>query len=1090
MDPARAPTLHGNSAPRQTSSELLLVSLPGAVPDPLKSWDRYEIVRPLGQGGMGSVFLARDRKLGRLVALKFLRVPSPDAAERLLQEARAQARLDHNNICKVFEVGEFQSQPYIAMEFIDGQPLHLRRLSLEQKVLLVSQIAQAVHSAHTQGVLHRDLKPANVMVCEQGLDSSPSQAGVLRPVLMDFGLARDSLGPQRLTQTGVIMGTPHYMAPEQARGMARQLDRRADVYSLGAMLYELLCGKPPFEAENEVDLLMAVLHQDPIPLRQRDLSIPVDLEIIAHKCLRKEPGQRYDSAQALAEDLGRYLRGEAIMARPASTLYKLRRLASRHRAPFAVGLVVFLSMVTLLAMWGQARAQRRQAEQQAAEQERLAVQLGQSVTEMKLFLRVAYSLPPHDLRRDKEVVRERLRKLDNQLQTSDRFLHGTIESALGQGYLALEEFEPAVLHLQRAIELGENTTGTHLALGEALTQLYQSMAEDVRRQNDPAETQRKLDELGARFLPRARKELQLGKEADQGANAYIDALLWRYADPPSPQKALDAARRAKEASPWQLEPMTLELRILSEQVRAEMLSAQRPSEPEMDKMQATLEQSISTVRSYPPFYDMHAAFVAARLRSHYVDPRSLDPSDRTYRAGIEYAKTWAQLLPASGQPLDGLLGIHTSLAFSMAWKNHDPGPVVSDGLLVLAEAKKYQPERVPTFLGEMGLHHARARYFEFIGENATAELESALSAARKITELAPQEADPWAQFSLATSMLGVNRHMYGIDARSDLRQAIALQERAIKQNPAKLLWFNNLAAFQMVLAEIAQSHGEDPSPIRQQAVAILHSTLAKNPSFVLAEENLMSLQSEDVRYRIETGQVRADMLPKLIEQASQLLQKYPDSAGVQYHYLDALLTRCSALLQLQQPALAAIDETLTLLKGPQLSAIAEGLRQDKLGQLELMKMRALIQQGQSPADSLLALLSYTPLQSVAKGAQVMDRHLSRIEAMRRYAEWLMKPGVKPAKSPLLPTSALAAVTRALAMTEQFVPKMIDTEKKRQVELAILLLHKAKLDPKADAKGLTTRATELQKQLAQVRPLLARKIDPYLPASPVAPPQAL
>ncbi len=162
MDPARAPTLNGSSSPSQTGADLLLISLPGSIPDPLKSWDRYEILRPLGQGGMGSVFLARDRKLGRLVALKFLRVPSPDAAERLLQEARAQARLDHNNICKVFEVGEFQSQPYIAMEFIDGQPLHLRRLSLEQKVLLVSQIAQAVHSAHTQGVLHRDLKPAKV----------------------------------------------------------------------------------------------------------------------------------------------------------------------------------------------------------------------------------------------------------------------------------------------------------------------------------------------------------------------------------------------------------------------------------------------------------------------------------------------------------------------------------------------------------------------------------------------------------------------------------------------------------------------------------------------------------------------------------------------------------------------------------------------------------------------------------------------------------------------------------------------------------------------------------------------------------------
>ncbi|HNI61174.1 MAG TPA: serine/threonine-protein kinase [Pseudomonadota bacterium] len=162
LDPARAPTVHRSDRGTQ-SAELLLVAPPGAIPDPLKQWERYDLVRPLGQGGMGTVFLAKDRKLGRAVALKFLRVPSIEAAERLLQEARAQARLDHNNICKVFEVGEFQGQPYIAMEYIDGQPLHqiYHRLSTEQKALLIQQIALAVQSAHSQGILHRDLKPAN-----------------------------------------------------------------------------------------------------------------------------------------------------------------------------------------------------------------------------------------------------------------------------------------------------------------------------------------------------------------------------------------------------------------------------------------------------------------------------------------------------------------------------------------------------------------------------------------------------------------------------------------------------------------------------------------------------------------------------------------------------------------------------------------------------------------------------------------------------------------------------------------------------------------------------------------------------------------
>ena len=306
-------------ADHPTSAELALIAVPGAVPAPLQDWERYEILRPLGQGGMGTVFLARDRRLGRQVALKFLRVPSPDAAERMMQEARAQARLDHSGICKVFEVGEFKGQPYIAMEFIDGQPLHLamRRLTLEQRVFLVHQIALAVHAAHSQGILHRDIKPANIMVCHVDAEAPTEAACGLRPVLMDFGLARDSLGPQRLTQTGVIMGTPHYMAPEQARGQARHLDRRADVYSLGAVLHELLAGRPPFDAENEVELLLSVLNQDPPPLRQVEPSVPPDLEIIVLKCLQKEPSQRYESALALAEDLGRYLRGEPIVARPA-----------------------------------------------------------------------------------------------------------------------------------------------------------------------------------------------------------------------------------------------------------------------------------------------------------------------------------------------------------------------------------------------------------------------------------------------------------------------------------------------------------------------------------------------------------------------------------------------------------------------------------------------------------------------------------------------------------------------------------------------------------------------------------------------------
>ena len=171
-------------------------------PDWLRQWDRYEILSFLGQGGMGVVYRARDRRLQRIVALKFIRAMSPKTAQRFTQEARAQARITNENICRVFEVGEVAGQTYIAMEYLPGEPLHLaqRRLLVPQKLQLIKDLAEALHAAHLQGVIHRDIKPANVMVESRA-------AGGLRPVLMDFGLARDSSATEHLTETGMVMGT-------------------------------------------------------------------------------------------------------------------------------------------------------------------------------------------------------------------------------------------------------------------------------------------------------------------------------------------------------------------------------------------------------------------------------------------------------------------------------------------------------------------------------------------------------------------------------------------------------------------------------------------------------------------------------------------------------------------------------------------------------------------------------------------------------------------------------------------------------------------------------------------------------------------
>ncbi len=284
---------------------------------------KHETAIPIGSGGMGEVFKAWDPDLQRHVALKYLRHDDPVLVERLLREARAQARVDHPSVGKVYEVGEDEGRPYIAMEYVDGRPLDIAAagLSLEHKVLLVKQVAEAVQAAHAAGLIHRDLKPANILVVDRD--------GLPHPYVLDFGIARleEVAG---LTMTGQVMGTPGYLSPEQARGEVATLDRRTDVFSLGVILYELLGGARPFDGHSSVEILLHLIEDEPEPLRTRAPGIPRDLETVVMTCLEKDPDRRYPSARALADDLGRFLDGEPVEARPIGAARAARAAGAKE----------------------------------------------------------------------------------------------------------------------------------------------------------------------------------------------------------------------------------------------------------------------------------------------------------------------------------------------------------------------------------------------------------------------------------------------------------------------------------------------------------------------------------------------------------------------------------------------------------------------------------------------------------------------------------------------------------------------------------------------------------------------------------------
>jgi tetratricopeptide (TPR) repeat protein len=331
-----------------------------AAPPPIRV-QGYEIIAELGRGGMGVVYLARQAGLNRLVALKM--ILSGDYADhtdlmRFRLEAEAAAKLQHPNIVQVYEISEADGRPYFCLEFVDGGSLVRKHAGNPQPVRqaadLLMQLARAMEYAHARNIVHRDLKPANILLTTEGA-----------PKITDFGLAKRLDDRDSRTQSGSVLGTPSYMAPEQAHGRTRDVGPAADIYSLGAIFYEALVGRPPFKGETILDTLEQVRSQEPVPPSRLRPKTPRDLETICLKCLEKEPAKRYARAADLAEDLRRYMAGEPILARPTPAWERAWKWARRR--PMAAALITVsalfgLSLVVSGLAFGE--YQRRQAAEQ------------------------------------------------------------------------------------------------------------------------------------------------------------------------------------------------------------------------------------------------------------------------------------------------------------------------------------------------------------------------------------------------------------------------------------------------------------------------------------------------------------------------------------------------------------------------------------------------------------------------------------------------------------------------------------------------------------------------------------------------------
>lgn len=884
----------------------------------------YEVGEVLGRGGMGEVYRARDTVLDRTVAVKFLFSEDPEQASRFLQEARLQARVHHEHVCQVHEAGELDGAPYIVMQLIQGLTLARAQLVMtrEQKVRVMEQVAEAVHLAHTQGCIHRDIKPSNIMV-------ELTQSGEWRPYVMDFGLARD-VAAHGATLTAQPMGTPAYMAPEQALGLKGLQKEQTDVYGLGGTLYFLLAGHPPVEGDNPLQLLRSVVDSEPEPLRRTDPSIPRDLETIVMKCLEKEPARRYQSAQALADDLHRYLEGEPISARGTSVPYRLWRFARKNRPLVVVATTALAAMMVLGGL-------SVRSSLHAAERARLAQAFGQDVERIDAVMRTAYLLPEHDIRADKMRVVATMARIEAQLEAVGRAAEGPAHYALGRGCMALGRYQDAREHLEKAWAEGVTSSEASSALGLTLGQLYKECLDEIARLADTnqREQRRKQIEVELRTpavallraamgeLPReygegliALFERRHGVALEHARTAFAqdgtlyqarllegDALAGlaeekrRRGEATAALEELGRARQAFEAAATiaRSDP-TCQTSLADLWLQTARVGFATGSSP-LDDIQQGLAAVTAAARIDPDRAETHttraklATLLAQYQLAHGEDPSAaLDDANASAARALQQRPGWSE--PASL----AATALHLQALYRLA-TGRDPREALTSAVGAYTTVLQMDPQN-PVVLSNLGgAEIALGQYLRDHGEDPRPTYAAARRHLAQASEMQPDDAAALSNLGGVLQVIGEYEAQHGGDPREALTEAVPILARAISAKPDDAASLANLGVVHLSLAELALGEGEDPRASFEQARASFQAAIARNRDLAVAHAELGRLWRRTGELEVAEGRDASLHWQEGLGALHRALRIDPSNAATRVELALTLIERSARLLE-------------------------------------------------------------------------------------------------------------------------------------------------------------------------------------------------